>query len=201
MLAIQGQRRAGIAARAAKWAQEAYKSQEDWEHGFLSGSTYCRDHWVPEIPENYQQELVISATSRFGSFGSYTTGIEKRFQETSFRFREGYIAALKQHVADQRPCYLQIAKLGYWIGLAKSVAMALWESGQDFTEVRSLKTEFINWEVGGTYRHKVLLAGAHMPSQKGGHYRPGLIGDLFGRGRSKSGVIDTPEGVLVYQDQ
>jgi hypothetical protein len=203
--ALMAAKENGIKEVAQKWAESMTKSQQDWEHGYLAGTAECQSYWIKEIPENYPDELVYTPFSRWDGRKFISTGINAEFRDTSESYRAGYIAALKQYMADETAkhlCYLEIARLGHWIGLAKEVALYLWANNQDFTEVRKLKTEFIRWDVGGTYRHQVLLVGAHICTSHHGHYRPGIVGYLFGRGSSsKSGVVDTLEGILVYQDQ
>ena len=103
--------------------------------------------------------------------------------------------------------YRTLAEMPHWHGLAKRTAYNVAAAGlAKFADVEPLKTDFVQWEVGGTYRHRCRLHFDRpivVPEHHGGHHRPGIIGDLFGRGSSsKSGVLQVAPQVLeVYQDQ
>jgi hypothetical protein len=220
---LAGCREAGRTARIDTLAWEMSQREQDWESGHMAGEIWASAHWVTGMPDcEWADDLVIAHDPRYRTLldedglpvlrwidesyrGWGETGIEPIFRGTTLVWRQGYADAIREAIACEtaaHPCYLEVARLGYWIGLAKQVALMLWERGTDFFEVRNLPTRFVQWEVGGTYRHSVLLVGAHGMDEQGGHYRPGWIGAAFGRGsNSFSGVYDTPEGLVVYQDQ
>lgn len=103
--------------------------------------------------------------------------------------------------------YRRLCSVGHWIALARRVAVDVAEStGAKVAGWQDMETEFVRWEVGGTYRHRARVQfdrEIDYGHREGGHYRPGLMGQLFGRGRSsKSGVMQVAPNILeIFQDQ
>lgn len=101
----------------------------------------------------------------------------------------------KGHFADWRN------KLSGWFAAARELMSA----GVKVDGIEHLRTEFVRWEVGGTYRHRTLIRcdASALPAEGDRVASRGAAVDaLFGRGSSsRRGWVVRPEGVEVYSDQ
>ena len=146
----------------------------------------------------------------------YDEGYARSFREVQARFiakikrrylTSGASEAVAEQLAGFAACPNWRANLSGWFGATKE----LLRRGVRVSGIHSLKTEFIRWEVGGTYRHRTLLVcdstkarqilegvPADRMSPQGGQ----MVRNLFGcTSKSRAGFIINDEGIEIFADQ
>jgi len=216
---------AAVEAAGERWGNRL--TTETWHISFEHAvSTALRKFWHGSgagflLPDNTAPaEFAVVAgqytLDHYGKIQHWCTTGERVFNPANPKAkafdrgaRRGFAAGLASQAAKLAAsveAYVELASIPYWHGLAKSLARRIAESGPaKFAAFEPLETQFVRWEAGGTYRHRCRLKFDRplaAESGQAGHYRPGAVGILFGRGSSnKSGWTVQGDTVEVYQDQ
>lgn len=198
------------------------EQQAGFERGICEGKKAFRQG-VRSDPGTYAVSGLTGTTpvsdmplSKGAYYKAYGVGVSRGFRVASQRFTEKVErmyrkAGASESVAKQ---LAHFAANPNWRGNLSGWYVAvkgLLRQGVAVTDIRSLKTDFVRWEVGGTYRHRTLIvcdiAKARsllegVPSDRMSPQGGSTVRALFGcTSKSRAGFVINSEGIEIYADQ